>query len=184
MKKTNQSGFSTVEALLVLVVVGILGFTGWYVYHSRNVADKGYGAADAQSQTANSQYVSFGPKGLTLTTRADVSKLTGAGPALKQYFDTNLGLPVSDPATFGTSSTKTVPQTFTVYSVYGSYATAEGNSDNFGSILGPEAGGKVGVLVASQDGWNCSKLTAAHVPAALVAGKCSDSSGKVVTYKG
>jgi len=45
MKKTNQTGFSIVEALLILVVVGILGFTGWYVYHAKQTSDKSYSAA-------------------------------------------------------------------------------------------------------------------------------------------
>lgn len=36
----NSQGFSAVEALLILVVVGILGFTGWFVYHSKQAADK------------------------------------------------------------------------------------------------------------------------------------------------
>jgi len=39
-KRYNNSGFSAVEALLILVVVGILGFTGWFVYHSKQAADK------------------------------------------------------------------------------------------------------------------------------------------------
>ena len=36
----NQTGFSVIEALLILVVVGILGFTGWFVYHSKQATDK------------------------------------------------------------------------------------------------------------------------------------------------
>ncbi|MEI6755905.1 MAG: PsbP-related protein [bacterium] len=34
--KNRQNGFGTIEALLVLVVVGILGFTGWYVYNANH----------------------------------------------------------------------------------------------------------------------------------------------------
>lgn len=45
MKRTNQTGFSVVEALLMLVVIGILGFTGWYVYHAKQASDKDYSAA-------------------------------------------------------------------------------------------------------------------------------------------
>jgi len=32
----NQKGFSAVEALIILVIVGLLGFVGWHVYHSKN----------------------------------------------------------------------------------------------------------------------------------------------------
>lgn len=45
MKKTNQKGFSIAEALLILVVIGILGFTGWFVYHAKQTSDKNYSAA-------------------------------------------------------------------------------------------------------------------------------------------
>jgi hypothetical protein len=38
--KYKQSGFSAVEALLILVIVGIVGFTGWYVYHAQTTANK------------------------------------------------------------------------------------------------------------------------------------------------
>lgn len=33
--KTNQQGFSVVEILIVLVVVGLIGGAGWYVWHNK-----------------------------------------------------------------------------------------------------------------------------------------------------
>jgi len=39
-KQMGQSGFGAVEASLVLVAFCIVGFTGWYVYHAKQVADK------------------------------------------------------------------------------------------------------------------------------------------------
>lgn len=38
--KINAKGFSAVEGLLLLVVAAILGFTGWFVWHSVKNADK------------------------------------------------------------------------------------------------------------------------------------------------
>jgi cytoskeletal protein RodZ len=46
-KLKNQSGFSAVEALLVLIVIGILGFTGWFVYHAKQTSDKNYSTANS-----------------------------------------------------------------------------------------------------------------------------------------
>jgi hypothetical protein len=34
--KKSQRGFSAVEVLLILIVMGIVGFAGWYVYHTRS----------------------------------------------------------------------------------------------------------------------------------------------------
>lgn len=38
--KNNQSGFSAVEALLILVIVAIVGGTGFYVYHAQQNTNK------------------------------------------------------------------------------------------------------------------------------------------------
>jgi hypothetical protein len=35
-----ETGFSVIEALLILGIVGMLGFTGWFVWHAKQVADK------------------------------------------------------------------------------------------------------------------------------------------------
>lgn len=36
--KKNQKGFSVVEGLLILIVVGLLAFVGWYVYHTKRTS--------------------------------------------------------------------------------------------------------------------------------------------------
>lgn len=46
----NQKGFSAVEGLLILFIVGLVGFIGWYVYHSKNNAEATLSQAD---KTAN-----------------------------------------------------------------------------------------------------------------------------------
>jgi hypothetical protein len=40
--KRNQKGFGAVEGLLILILLSILGFTGYYVYHTRNNANSTY----------------------------------------------------------------------------------------------------------------------------------------------
>jgi hypothetical protein len=55
MKKiSKQSGFAVVEGLLIFVIVGIIGFTGWYVWHSQKNADKSYDNSSNSSQTTAS----------------------------------------------------------------------------------------------------------------------------------
>ncbi len=36
----KQNGFSAIEAVLILVIVAMIGFTGWYVWHAKQSADK------------------------------------------------------------------------------------------------------------------------------------------------
>jgi predicted negative regulator of RcsB-dependent stress response len=43
--RKHEQGFSIVEALLILVIVGILGFVGWFVWHSQKATDKAYSSA-------------------------------------------------------------------------------------------------------------------------------------------
>jgi len=38
--KKNSQGFATIEAALLVVILGILGFTGWYVWHAKQNAEE------------------------------------------------------------------------------------------------------------------------------------------------
>jgi hypothetical protein len=40
MKKLNQSGFSIIEAVLLLVILAIIGGTGYFVWHTKQNTDK------------------------------------------------------------------------------------------------------------------------------------------------
>lgn len=57
MTKHDASlGFAVIEALLVLVAVGILGLTSWYVYHSQKVASKDYQLQPMSQTTSVNPY--------------------------------------------------------------------------------------------------------------------------------
>jgi len=52
IKLSNHSGFGVLEALLILVLIGVLGFTGWFVYRAQKTADKSYNSqSSAQLST-------------------------------------------------------------------------------------------------------------------------------------
>jgi hypothetical protein len=50
----NQKGFGAVEGLLILILLSILGFTGYYVYHSQQNTNKTYDTAAKASGTPSS----------------------------------------------------------------------------------------------------------------------------------
>jgi len=72
-KPNSDSGFSVVEVLLILVIVGILGFTGWYVYHAKQISNKNY--------SANSSIVPAYKKKTSTDTPASIDPYSG----WKQY---------------------------------------------------------------------------------------------------
>lgn len=55
--REKQNGFGVVEGLLILIIVGLIGFTAWFVWHSKNSTDTTFAAADkaASSQIASKE---------------------------------------------------------------------------------------------------------------------------------
>jgi FlaG/FlaF family flagellin (archaellin) len=51
MKVKNQSGFTAVEGLLIIIALAIVGFTGFYVYHSSKKVDQ----TNASSTSGNTK---------------------------------------------------------------------------------------------------------------------------------
>jgi len=51
MEKNNQKGFAILEGALILVIVGIIGFTGWFVWHSKQNTDKTLNDTSNSSQS-------------------------------------------------------------------------------------------------------------------------------------
>lgn len=53
--KKNQRGFSAVEGLLFLIVLGLIGFVAWYVYHTKNTVDKTLSTSNSASTTSSAE---------------------------------------------------------------------------------------------------------------------------------
>ena len=49
--KRNQKGFGAVEGLLLLILLSILGFTSYYVYHTRNNTSSTYNKSVSSSNS-------------------------------------------------------------------------------------------------------------------------------------
>jgi predicted negative regulator of RcsB-dependent stress response len=67
--KKDERGFSPIETILVLVIVAVIGFVGWFVYHAKQTTDKSLNAANTTSNNA-------GPK-FTTKKQAAASSNTG-----------------------------------------------------------------------------------------------------------
>lgn len=92
-KLNNQSGFSAVEAILILVIVAIVGGTGFYVYHAQQNTNKNY-------TSDNSTTPKFKKKVAPAKTSAPVFATLPAG--WTEYKSDGDGLRFGYPKEFGT----------------------------------------------------------------------------------
>jgi hypothetical protein len=77
--KNNQKGFSAVEGTLILVIIGLVGFVGWFVYDANKKVDDSLNTANqSNSQTTATKKSSTAltetytdPAGFTLNYPAD-----------------------------------------------------------------------------------------------------------------
>ena len=85
--RTNQQGFAAIEAVLVVIVLGIIGFTGWFVYHSKQTTNKTLDQTSAASSAAGQKKSSL--KGPSYAQQS----ATQAVPASKAAAITYLNVP-------------------------------------------------------------------------------------------
>lgn len=105
MKKT-QKGFSAVEALVIVLIVALLGFAGWFVWHSKQKDTPVSKSTTSQNSAAKKQAASTTPAKIDTTittvdlafrTEADLSKLPSVAPAsFKAYLSEKLKANVAD----------------------------------------------------------------------------------------
>jgi predicted lipoprotein with Yx(FWY)xxD motif len=84
MKKNNQRGFSPIETVLVLVIIGLIAFITWYVFRTKSNTDTTLGnAATTQTEVSkdNSKATATTPK----TTAASQIVVTKTDSKLGQY---------------------------------------------------------------------------------------------------
>jgi hypothetical protein len=86
-KHDTNLGFSIVETLLILVVVGILGFTGWYIYHTKQVSNKDYAAAANTSTPTYKKKATTSTKSQTTSSTTTTSSQSQSGYLVISQWD-------------------------------------------------------------------------------------------------
>jgi hypothetical protein len=95
--QNNQNGFSAVEALLLIVIVAIIGGTGWYVWHAKSNTNKAL-------TVNNSSTPSFKKKAAPAATPAQVTDPTAGWTS---YASKDGGFSLKHPNTWVTESNAT-----------------------------------------------------------------------------
>jgi hypothetical protein len=96
--RKNESGFSAIEAILIIVIVVAVAGVGWFVWHSKQVADKNLAQANSTSPTFKKSQKKtstvVGTPGQTPSTTAVSKSLPGmvnladATQFTKDFYDT------------------------------------------------------------------------------------------------
>lgn len=167
MRRLNQTGSGIVEILLIIIIVAILGFTGWFVWQGKRNTDKtlsdtGKSMASAVTTKASTaQYMNYretgkSTGGVAILSASDVSKLTGASDKLKAYFAA--ALPNSTCASSSpVCSAGDVIVKNTVASTYGDFAAVY-NPDSY-EVVGPDpVSGSIVQIWGGQTSPLCSVL--------------------------
>lgn len=77
--KDNRQGFALVESLLIVVIIALISFVGWYVYHAMKNTNNTYNSA---TKTSNSNSPKFGTKKSTASS-TKTSNATSSWTAVK-----------------------------------------------------------------------------------------------------
>jgi hypothetical protein len=191
--KKNQEGFSVVEGLLIVVIVGMLGGVGWYVWHSQQQVDKTY------SQTSNS---SVAPKKVSAQPKTQSTSPAPVVPVEEVSSSTFSKIPADLQAAIISVFKKEVPNCVKADGQINDSPDKRVDYDTLGFAgtgIGCYGGGSWGIfakvsgnwqfLAKTQFGFDCSLLNQYHYPRKLLAlntpeVKCLDASGNDVPYSG
>lgn len=99
----NEKGFSPIEALLICIIVSILGFTGWYVWHTKQSTTKTLDAAHSQVVATKK------PAQKTPTASQPTSNTATTAPSTKPTSTSTT--PTTSPTNTATNTTTQSPAT-------------------------------------------------------------------------
>lgn len=143
-KLFNQKGFATIEAVLIIIIVAIVGGTGYYIYHATNKSNQ---ALDTANSTANS-----------VTVRQ--KKITSAQAVAKVQKTYDSYLAAVNTAEKSNAAASPTDQTVQPVQVSGLAAVKSDLSPDFYKQISPAKAGKddVGCALYAVDSYKASLL--------------------------
>lgn len=138
--RKDQKGFSAIEALLVILAVGVIGFIGWYVYSHKNTKTS---SSPSASQTQNTSVLNAPLGTVAQTLKPGESIKLISGPVIQIA-----GQPATEPLEFFDSKTavkeaSTIPFTSKLSLFHKGYTYDISNQgckttiENFGDYTSP-----------------------------------------------
>jgi hypothetical protein len=185
-QKNTQKGFASLESLLLLVIVVMVAFTGWFVWHARSQANKtlndtlssgqSLASHNAKKKTATTAPVkkaatpnlinystTSAAEGLQVSSTADVDKLQGASDDFKDFIKDKIKKNGNSPSPCGNAYGIFVKKIYKDQFALGGEGQCGGAEKLWAKISDQwqEIGG-------TQQGFDCSLLEQYKVPSAIV----------------
>ncbi len=185
---SNQRGSGVVAFLLVLVIVGVIGFTGWYVWHSKQATDSTVQQtnAAAQSTAADAKKAETGMKDASVV---ELRKYSTSPAELQAAILNYTKSAAPDCVMDGkiVDADKKVYDQDVQYSGSGSAITGIGCDGSSATLFVKRTAGQWEMVEKTQLGFSCDTLKTNKVPAKLLTlqggdAQCSDGSG-LTAYK-
>jgi hypothetical protein len=185
MNKT-QKGFAHIETLLILVIVIMIAAIGWFVWHSRQQADKSYDAASnlsvsasaskkkatpastsSTSQISTKNLISYtgnnSSSGIAVQSASDIDKLEGASDSFKDFIKDKLNKNNNSPSPCGNAYGLFVKKIY-----QDMFALGDEKQCNNTEKLWAKVSDVWSEIGSTQTNFDCSLLEKYAVPSAIV----------------
>jgi uncharacterized protein (UPF0333 family) len=180
----SQKGFAHFETLLLLAIVLLIIGIGWFVWHTKQQADKNYDAASAvnmntpvskktSSATSPSQkstksttvtYTSSdNQNGVPISSDADIDKLEGASDSFKQFIKDKVDKNSHSPSPCGNAYGLFVMKIYK-----DEFALGNEKQCNSAQKLWAKVSDQWNEIGSAQDNFDCTILEQYKVPSAIV----------------
>jgi hypothetical protein len=184
----KQSGFAVIEGLLILIIIAILGFTSWYVWHARSQADKTLNdtlnsgqsvpnhsskkkadtaGQDNKTGVAAPRLVNYATTpnstGVEISSASDIDKLDGASDSFKDFIKGKINKNSNSPSPCGNAYGIFVKKIYKDEFALGGEGQCGGAEKLWAKIS--DEWQEIG---ATQQGFDCSLLEKYNVPSAII----------------
>ncbi len=168
--KNNQRGFGAIEGILIVVIIGVIGGVGWFVYQSKNKTTQSLDkSTQAQNEPQKTEKETEATQDNPSTQQINFVKFSSVDPALQTAITASFKKQQANclPGTTSSETTADKDGIITHYDANSAAIVAVGCRGGSSHLFGKEGNTWVD-SEATQMAFSCSNLRKYHVPASWI----------------